>query len=458
MKLKGLLLMMTMLAGGGRTAEEYRDENGVMFVNEAWGLRPGGRVMPVVNWKHPERAPAHLVQTWRVVAYPDGAIRLECTQLFVPKRSDGLCTDYAWTIEDGEDNRTLCGDLGGLSFLSATNEIMITLRTGDQAAAKAECTVQARLMGPDGEVTDPPPSTTPAPPPRPAWPPEFTRIPSEEVDSSEHGGPPGPVPTTCPCGMANKGTSRIIGGQETAVNEFPFMAMLMRMGSTKPFCGGSLITRRHVLTAAHCLYKKEASRIFVGLGDHDYTQETSPYRKRMEVREIVIHEKYEEAKDMDIGLVVLKELADLNRYVGLVCLPSRPLNLTGQYLTIMGWGKIGWKKGEGQSAYLKKVRVRVVPLEQCAPYTAIVTKQPHQICTYGKNKGLSQGDSGSPVVWLDPYTNRYVQAAIPSYVYPYIAEHFRPDVCTALVDFMIRWVLSHINRTDPSQQACYSTQ
>lgn len=50
------------------------------------------------------------------------------------------------------------------------------------------------------------------------------------------------------CGLARR--TRIVGGEEAKEAEFPWLAALSRRG--KFYCGGALITRKHVLTAAHC--------------------------------------------------------------------------------------------------------------------------------------------------------------------------------------------------------------
>lgn len=49
---------------------------------------------------------------------------------------------------------------------------------------------------------------------------------------------------------------KIIGGDNTAIDEFPWMAVLeyqLSNGERKIGCAGSIINRRYVLTAAHCL-------------------------------------------------------------------------------------------------------------------------------------------------------------------------------------------------------------
>lgn len=47
---------------------------------------------------------------------------------------------------------------------------------------------------------------------------------------------------------------RIVGGEPTRAQEFPWVVAVMRTGADpNQYCGGALISNRHVLTAAHCL-------------------------------------------------------------------------------------------------------------------------------------------------------------------------------------------------------------
>ena len=53
---------------------------------------------------------------------------------------------------------------------------------------------------------------------------------------------------TCTCGKANT-SNRIVGGVDTEKHEYPWQVGLNLGGA---LCGGTIISSRHVLTAAHC--------------------------------------------------------------------------------------------------------------------------------------------------------------------------------------------------------------
>lgn len=66
-------------------------------------------------------------------------------------------------------------------------------------------------------------------------------------------------------------SNRIVGGNETAIDEFPFLALLYYKsanGKLRYKCGGSLIKERTILTAAHCVEGKLGKTLeFVRLGE-----------------------------------------------------------------------------------------------------------------------------------------------------------------------------------------------
>ena len=64
----------------------------------------------------------------------------------------------------------------------------------------------------------------------------------------------------CECGLAN-GHSEIFGGVEAKPHEYPWNVYV------NEGCGGSLISKQHVLTAAHCVDgggRPESLRLMLG--------------------------------------------------------------------------------------------------------------------------------------------------------------------------------------------------
>ena len=55
---------------------------------------------------------------------------------------------------------------------------------------------------------------------------------------------------TAGCGVK---LGRVLGGQNTEVNGYPWMAMLAWKAGLSQFCGGAVLNSKWVATAAHCV-------------------------------------------------------------------------------------------------------------------------------------------------------------------------------------------------------------
>jgi len=73
-------------------------------------------------------------------------------------------------------------------------------------------------------------------------------------------GKPGMNSGSGQCGQANQSGRRIVGGQETEKNEYPWQIGLYKDYGNFFFCGGSIISKREILTAAHCLINDRCVR------------------------------------------------------------------------------------------------------------------------------------------------------------------------------------------------------
>ena len=88
------------------------------------------------------------------------------------------------------------------------------------------------------------------------------------------------------CGIAKQG-SRIVGGTQADIKEFPWQVGFKSWsGARKPFCGGSLIDKKWVLSAAHCFeYSGSYPQLRVVLGEFD-TENEEGNEVLMKVRKV----------------------------------------------------------------------------------------------------------------------------------------------------------------------------
>jgi len=210
--------------------------------------------------------------------------------------------------------------------------------------------------------------------------------------------PGGSGSNDCKCGLASRQT-RIVGGTVTEVNEYPWQVGLVGSGGSRPFCGGSVIGDRWVLTAAHCT---GSSSIQVLLGEHD-TSSSNDNVVRKNVVRVIDHPSYDRSTlDYDFSLLQLDSAIDFasNEHIRPVCLPSDDSNTyAGQQATVTGWGTTS--SGGSTSSTLREVVVQVLTNTECTNKgytTSDITA--NMICAgvEAGGKDSCQGDSGGPLV------------------------------------------------------------
>ena len=93
-------------------------------------------------------------------------------------------------------------------------------------------------------------------------------------------------------------------------------------GQNCELCGGSLITSKTVLTAAHCTYNYSASDMTLWVGEHNWNDD-SDGQQEVAVLEKIEHPDYNyDDNSADFALLVLSEPVTWRREVQPVCLPG----------------------------------------------------------------------------------------------------------------------------------------
>ena len=178
---------------------------------------------------------------------------------------------------------------------------------------------------------------------------------------------PDSISDTCNCGKAQG--SRIVGGEETEANEYPWQVGLVSPEEKTPYCGGSIITSQHVLTAAHCTYNrftediKDPSSIQVLVGEHDTSDDNMDRRDISAIRN---HPKFDiKNADYDYAILVLVSPITFSSTAAPICLPASS-NYTGQVATVTGWGLTS--SDGSPSPTLQEGAVSVMSNENCNDY------------------------------------------------------------------------------------------
>ncbi|XP_026317344.1 trypsin CFT-1-like [Hyposmocoma kahamanoa] len=160
--------------------------------------------------------------------------------------------------------------------------------------------------------------------------------------------------------------SRIIGGTPASIDQYPFAAQIIVRGYLT--CGGSLLTLRNVLSAAHCFFdwnnnliRTRDVRVRAG------TSNNNSGGTRLRVSRIAIHERYNmPLRDNDIAILQTSSRFPRGSRIRLALIPfQNDVVPDNSPLIHIGWG-ITWVHGQQLSPYLRHVPVLKINREVCA--------------------------------------------------------------------------------------------
>lgn len=238
-----------------------------------------------------------------------------------------------------------------------------------------------------------------------------TRRPSRRTTTTKRPKlPPAPL-----CGLEGS-EPFVFGGQLAKPGQFPFMVSFVYTdrSADENFCGGVMITSRHVLTAAHCFKGRPESEwkgglvdVRIGLNNLQSREKTG---NSANIAKVTLNPDYEEVAGGKEGVVNDLTIVTLDRDVKSpsVCLPETARS-RNQTAVVIGFGKINRGKGGRQQSQLRFAYLDEIDTRTCQrKYNDFYKRSKHKpritremICAGNSDADACSGDSGGPLLYLN---------------------------------------------------------
>ncbi|XP_034478951.1 venom serine protease [Drosophila innubila] len=353
---------------------------------------------------YPKNYPARTSCRYKFIAPTDHYIKIQCT-INLPSNNGQCSTDNFWVDNEGDllmrGAENFCGS-GTLNRESLFTELVFAYISTGSVSGNFRCTVTVQ-------------------------------------------------PQNCNCGWS--ASPRISNGQQAAANEFPSMVALKDRTSNIPtFCGGVIVSHRHIITAAHCtLQVSQATNIVAIAGTNNLQNPTSSiYYAQYAIQQMIRHGQYVNDPNVinDIAVLVTAATIKWSRGVGPICLPPQGTTSSFAYDTVdvIGWGTTTF--AGYTSPTLQKINLMVINNQDCqTEYSGVATINSGQICTNdytGNKRDSCQYDSGGPVIMR---TSRHFLVGVISFGKQCASESYATGVNTRVTTY-ITWIRNTIGNSN----------
>ncbi|XP_058984785.1 trypsin eta-like [Musca domestica] len=198
-------------------------------------------------------------------------------------------------------------------------------------------------------------------------------------------------------------TGRIIGGREVTIAKHPHQVSLRYKSCDECTflhgCGGVIYNANTILTAAHCVHKREVHEFIVVAGTDNRSGSDGIVAL---VERIVLHENYNPAlTENDVALLHLATPIVLNGVnIDAAVLAKQPTKI-GATALVTGWGTTS--EGGMNSLKLQEAEVKVIDHEVCNDAYGFGRITEDMLCAgvVGGGRDACQNDSGGPLISND---------------------------------------------------------
>ncbi|ALC43207.1 CG6592 [Drosophila busckii] len=233
---------------------------------------------------------------------------------------------------------------------------------------------------------------------------------------------------------------RIFGGDVGNPHLFPYqVGMLLQRPKGLYWCGGSLISDKHVLTAAHCVDMAKRALVFLGANEIKNAKESGQVRLMVPSSNFDIYPTWnpKRLKD-DIALVRLPHAVSFNERIHPIQLPKRHYeyrNFKNKLAIASGWGRYATGV-HAISTVLRYVQLQIIDDRTCKRNFPLSFRGTN-ICTSGRNaRSTCNGDSGGPLVLQRRHSKKRVLVGITSFGSIYGCDRGYPAAFTKVASYL----------------------
>ncbi|XP_051741852.1 trypsin I-P1-like isoform X7 [Ctenopharyngodon idella] len=247
------------------------------------------------------------------------------------------------------------------------------------------------------------------------------------------------------CGRAPLNV-RIVGGEDATAGAWPWQ---VRIHVHDYLCGGTLINKDWVLSAAHCFEQSSSvsdPNIVMYFGRLNQSG-SNPHEIIRTASRIIRHSNYNnQPNNNDIALVQLNSSVPFSDYIRPVCLAAAgSVFSSGTESWVTGWGTL--QSGGQLPDTLQEVMIPIVSNSDCDnAYGRFITG--NMICAGLLNEGgkdSCQGDSGGPMV--SKKDSLWIQSGIVSFGKGCALPKY-PGVYTRVSQYQ-NWINSYMGSNPP---------
>lgn len=217
-------------------------------------------------------------------------------------------------------------------------------------------------------------------------------------------------PVNYSCGKpSSSGFNRLsFNGERVDKGQFPWIAPLFDQAQPQApsyFCGSTIISNRHLITAAHCIYDSgdfmTAERILAIPGMYNIDNFADENAKFAYIDSVHPHEDYindDDLNDADIAILRLKKILIYTEYIIPICLWNDANDLervVNQEGLVAGWGLTE----KGSSTVPTYIKATIVSRRACRDNLEKMLPLISRVfCGDGHGSAPCNGDSGSGFV------------------------------------------------------------